>query len=158
MGNRLLEVVALVEQRGFVSVKELSQEFAVSEVTIRRDLQRLHDERRLLRTFGGAAPLAPPVRAEITNGSAPAIGAVNGGLALDQADVWVNVSLSPRADAMLLERADKHGVAIIAESLEMQGARTLVTVDNFQAGWSLGDSDRCLCPGAPGRQCAACWT
>ena len=39
---------------------------------------------------------------------------------------------------MLLERADKHCVAIIAESLAMQGARTLVTVDNFQAGWSLG--------------------
>jgi DeoR/GlpR family transcriptional regulator of sugar metabolism len=138
MGNRLQEMAALVEQRGFLSVKELSQEFAVSEVTIRRDLQRLHDEHRLLRTFGGAAPLVQPVRSESTNGSAPAMGAVNGSLALDQVDVCVNVSLSPRADTMLLERADKHCVAIIAESLAMQGARTLVTVDNFQAGWSLG--------------------
>ena len=138
MGNRLQEMAALVEQRGFLSVKELSQEFAVSEVTIRRDLQRLHDEHRLLRTFGGAAPLVQPVRSEATNGSAPALGAVNGSLALDQVDVCVNVSLSPRADTMLLERADKHCVAIIAESLAMQGARTLVTVDNFQAGWSLG--------------------
>lgn len=138
MGNRLQEMVALVEQRGFLSVKELSQEFAVSEVTVRRDLQRLHDEHRLLRTFGGAAPLAPAVRAEAANGSTPAIGAANGSLALEQVDVWVNVSLSPRADIMLLERADKHGVAIVAESLAMQGARTLVAVDNFQAGWSLG--------------------
>lgn len=138
MGNRLQEVVALVEQRGFLSVKELSQEFAVSEVTIRRDLQRLHDEHRLLRTFGGAAPLASPVRAGSTNGSTSALSAVNGSLALEQVDVCVNVSLSPRADTMLLERADKHCVAIIAESLAMQGARTLVTVDNFQAGWSLG--------------------
>ena len=138
MGNRLQEVVALVEQRGFLSVKELSQEFAVSEVTIRRDLQRLHDEHRLLRTFGGAAPLASPVRAGSTNGSTSALSAVNGSLALEQVDVCVNVSLSPRADTMLLERADKHCVAIIAESLAMQGARTLVTVDNYHAGWSLG--------------------
>ena len=138
MGNRLQEMVALVEQRGFLSVRELSQEFAVSEVTIRRDLQRLHEEHRLLRTFGGAAPLAASVRAGSTNGSASALKAVNGSLALEQVDVCVNVSLSPRADTMLLERADKHCVAIIAESLAMQGARTLVTVDNFQAGWSLG--------------------
>lgn len=138
MGNRLQEMVALVEQRGFLSVKELSQEFAVSEVTIRRDLQRLHDEHRLLRTFGGAAPLAVPMRAGAANGRAVAAGAANGSLALEQVDVWVNVSLSPRADTMLLERADKHGVTIVAESLAMQGARTLVAVDNFQAGWSLG--------------------
>ena len=138
MGNRLQEMIALVEQRGFLSVKELSQEFAVSEVTIRRDLQRLHDEHLLLRTFGGAAPLVAPKRVEQANGRVLAPGVANGSLALEQVDVWVNVSLSPRADTMLLERADKHGVAIVAESLAMQGARTLVAVDNFQAGWSLG--------------------
>jgi DeoR family fructose operon transcriptional repressor len=59
-------------------------------------------------------------------------------LAMEQADVWVNVSLSPRADMILLERAEKHGVAIIAESLAMEGARTLVAADNYQAGMSLG--------------------
>ena len=137
MGNRLQEMVTLVEQSGFMSVKELSQKFGVSEVTIRRDLQRLHDDRCLLRTFGGAAPLAPPVQGA-TNGSAAVGVAANGGLAVEQVDVWVNVSLSPRADTMLLERADKQGVAIVAESLAMQGARTLVAVDNYQAGWSLG--------------------
>ena len=136
MGNRLQEMVTLVEQRGFMSVKELSQEFGVSEVTIRRDLQRLHDDHCLLRTFGGAAPLAPVQVA--ANGSAVVGVAANGGLAVEQVDVWVNVSLSPRADTMLLERADKQGVAIVAESLAMQGARTLVAVDNYQAGWSLG--------------------
>lgn len=138
MGNRLPEMVALVEQRGFLSVKELSHRFAVSEVTIRRDLQRLHDEHRLLRTFGGAAPLAPSARAASANGRAEAAGTASGSLTLEPVDVWVNVSLSPRADTMLLERADKQGVAIVAESLAMQGARTLVAVDNFQAGWSLG--------------------
>jgi DeoR/GlpR family transcriptional regulator of sugar metabolism len=44
---------ALVEA-GQLSVEELSQRFAVSEVTIRTDLQALHQQNVLLRTRGGA--------------------------------------------------------------------------------------------------------
>jgi DeoR/GlpR family transcriptional regulator of sugar metabolism len=55
MSNRELALVSLVEQRGFISVRELSQALDVSEVTIRRDLQRLHHNQRLLRTYGAAA-------------------------------------------------------------------------------------------------------
>jgi DeoR/GlpR family transcriptional regulator of sugar metabolism len=138
MGNRLQEMVTLVEQRRFLSVRELSRVFAVSEVTIRRDLQRLHDEHRLLRTYGGVVPLAAPAPAEPASVEAPGGSRAFENLSMEQADVWVNVSLSPLTDMILLERADKHGVAIIAESLAMQGARTVVAVDNFQAGWSLG--------------------
>ena len=63
MGNRLQEIVIVVEQQGFLSVRELSQKFDVSEVTIRRDLQRLHDEHRLLRTYGGVVPLTTQAQA-----------------------------------------------------------------------------------------------
>jgi DeoR/GlpR family transcriptional regulator of sugar metabolism len=139
MGDRLQEMVTLVGQRGYLSVRELSHVFAVSEVTIRRDLQRLHDKRRLLRTYGGAVPAATRALAEPASDLAQAGASAFVNLSIDQADVWVNVSLSPRADMILLERADKHGVPIIAESLAMQGARTLVAVDNFRAGWSLGN-------------------
>ena len=109
-------------------------------MTIRRDLQRLHDEHRLAAhvRWGGALGDAPAQAGSTNRRCAGVDVAVNGSFALEQVDVWVNVSLSPRADTMLLERADKQGVAIIAESLAMQGARTLVAVDNFQAGWSLG--------------------
>ena len=36
------DIVALVSQRGFVTVGELSRLCDVSEVTVRRDLQALH--------------------------------------------------------------------------------------------------------------------
>jgi DeoR/GlpR family transcriptional regulator of sugar metabolism len=140
MDNRLNEIMALVEQRGFLSVRELSQTFDVSEVTIRRDLQRLHDERRLLRIYGGAAPLAakstPMEKVKSTEHGIVATTLEN--FSIDQVDVLINVSLSPRADMILLERAEKHRMAIVAESLTMQGAKTLVAVDNYQAAWSLG--------------------
>lgn len=135
MGNRLEDVVTLVERRGFLSVKELSQQFDVSEVTIRRDLQRLHDARRLLRTYGGAAPLASS-KVSAAQSAESALAFEN--FSLDQVDVLINVSLSAQADRVLLERAEKYGVAIIAESLAMQGARTLVAVNNYEAGASLG--------------------
>jgi DeoR family fructose operon transcriptional repressor len=139
MGDRLQDVVRLVEQRGYLSVRELSARLEVSEVTIRRDLQRLHDEQRLVRTYGGATPRAGqvPTGAGGRKGAAPAGSALEN-LSLDQADVWINVSLSARADMILLERAEKHGAKIIAESLAMEGAVTLVALDNYQAGWSLG--------------------
>ena len=38
--ERLSRIVGLVESHGYVSIPELSDLFAVSEVTIRRDLKR----------------------------------------------------------------------------------------------------------------------
>jgi DeoR/GlpR family transcriptional regulator of sugar metabolism len=48
----------LVESRGQVSVEELARHFAVSDDTIRRDLQNLERRRLLLRTHGGAVSIA----------------------------------------------------------------------------------------------------
>ena len=138
--TRLEEIVALVHKRGFLSVKELSRIFAISEVTIRRDLQRLHDEQRLLRTYGGAAPLTPrldhPSRSA-TSGLTGSATAPDSSL-IEQVDVLIAISLSPRSDAILLERAEKHQVPIVAESLAMPGAKTLIAVDNYAASRSLG--------------------
>ena len=138
--NRLDEMVALVLKRGFMSVRELSELFGVSEVTIRRDLQRLHDEQRLLRTYGGAAPLSPqPARQprSAVTGLEGAPASSDSSL-IEQVDVLIAISWSPRSDAILLERAAKHAVPIVAESLAMPGAKTLIAVDNHEAGRSLG--------------------
>ncbi len=138
--NRLDEIVTLVDNRGFVSVKELSRTFGVSEVTIRRDLQHLHDEGRLLRTYGGAAPPAPSPGRAATSTSSVFEGflASSESSLIEQVDVLVAISLSPHSDAILLESAEKHGVPIVAESLALHGARTIVAVDNYEAGCSLG--------------------
>lgn len=52
--ERRRQVLARVKDAGRVSVAELSQEFGVSEVTIRLDLQALAERNLILRTHGGA--------------------------------------------------------------------------------------------------------
>lgn len=52
--ERQHHIVLLTEQRGRVSVPELAQHFAVSEVTIRTDLARLADKQLLIRARGYA--------------------------------------------------------------------------------------------------------
>ena len=52
--ERRQEIIGAVGKVGKLSVVELSRRFDVSEVTIRQDLQELHDQGFLLRTRGGA--------------------------------------------------------------------------------------------------------
>lgn len=66
-------ILQLVNERGSIRVSELSDICAVTEETIRRDLDRLESEGRLLRSHGGAvsikeyAPETPYLEREITN-------------------------------------------------------------------------------------------
>jgi DeoR/GlpR family transcriptional regulator of sugar metabolism len=53
-GARHARILELVEQNGFVSVAEVAETFAVSDMTIRRDLGSLEHKGLLLRTHGGA--------------------------------------------------------------------------------------------------------
>jgi DeoR/GlpR family transcriptional regulator of sugar metabolism len=54
--ERRQEILRQVGQHGRVSVVELSQQFGVSEVTIRSDLQALAERNLIVRTHGGAVP------------------------------------------------------------------------------------------------------
>jgi DeoR family glycerol-3-phosphate regulon repressor len=53
-GARHARILDLVHRNGFVSVAEVADSFAVSEMTIRRDLWALEDKGLLVRTHGGA--------------------------------------------------------------------------------------------------------
>ncbi|MBC8079541.1 MAG: DeoR/GlpR transcriptional regulator [Gorillibacterium sp.] len=55
--ERLIRIVEMVNQNGKVTVAELSHALDVSFVTIRRDLERLEEEKLLCRTHGGALSL-----------------------------------------------------------------------------------------------------
>ena len=48
-------IIELVKKQGYVSTEELVEQFAVSPQTIRRDLNDLADQNRILRHHGGAA-------------------------------------------------------------------------------------------------------
>ncbi len=56
VAERRQEILGRVSQAGRVAVTELSQEFGVSEVTIRTDLQALAEGNLIVRTHGGAIP------------------------------------------------------------------------------------------------------
>lgn len=110
--ERLDHIIALVEERGFISVGELSQLCDVSEMTIRRDLARLDEQNRLHRTYGGAASIRTngtghlPLEEQIT--------ARPEGLLLNRVDVLVATSVNPKYDGLLLERVGKKNIPIIA--------------------------------------------
>jgi DeoR family fructose operon transcriptional repressor len=52
--ERLVAILNLLSQKKRVTVQELSEQFGVSEVTIRRDLNRLAGDGYVTRTYGGA--------------------------------------------------------------------------------------------------------
>jgi DeoR/GlpR family transcriptional regulator of sugar metabolism len=134
--ERLDQIVELVQARGFVSVKELSRLLDVSEVTIRRDLQQLDDEKRLKKTYGGAVPTrALSVPAEPSPALLPA---PSEGSLIDRADVLIATSLDPQSDRALLDRAGQHNIPVVGESLATSGMTTVVSVDNYHAGLDLG--------------------
>lgn len=55
MEKRRQAIVDLVEQMGEVSIKDLRELFpTVSEVTLRKDLRSLDEEKKLVRVHGGA--------------------------------------------------------------------------------------------------------
>ena len=55
--ERKEKILEFVERRNAVKVSELSELLQISEVTVRRDLDELHNEKKLVRTHGGAMAL-----------------------------------------------------------------------------------------------------
>lgn len=60
LNHRQTEIVNMLQGGQRISVRELAARFAVSEMTIRRDLNALEAERLLVRTYGGATPADSP--------------------------------------------------------------------------------------------------
>lgn len=55
--QRRHSIVALVQEKGQVTVEELAESFSTSLVTIRKDLTLLENDGLLLRRYGGAVPV-----------------------------------------------------------------------------------------------------
>ena len=131
--KRLEQIVSLVEERGFVSIKELSQMFNVSEVTIRRDVQHLEKENRLRRTHGGAVAASQPGMV-----ISPSPERAQLGFFMERVDVLIATSIDDYSDRLLLTQVERRMIPIVAESLDPAGSMTLVAVDNHQASLALG--------------------
>ncbi|QHT59630.1 DeoR/GlpR transcriptional regulator [Paenibacillus lycopersici] len=59
VAERYQYILRMVNEKGSIRVAELSQLCKVTEETIRRDLDRLEGEGRLLRSYGGAIRIGP---------------------------------------------------------------------------------------------------
>src|SRR5512139_1483692 len=134
--ERRQRILASLDEQGFFSVRQLSELYQVSEMTIRRDLEYLEAHRLIHRTFGGAVglhttgnDLAGEARKETIRAE---------GSLVERLDVLVATSVTPSFDRLLLERAGRSQIPIIAESLQLPNAQTVVAVDNFHAAQSLG--------------------
>ena len=85
--QRKQEILALLTRQGQVVAKSLSEHYAVSEDTIRRDLRELAAEGLLLRVHGGALPASPATggmaqRLALSGDAKQAIGATAAALVL----------------------------------------------------------------------------
>jgi DeoR/GlpR family transcriptional regulator of sugar metabolism/ABC-type sugar transport system substrate-binding protein len=134
--ERWQQIEELVNQRGFLTVKELSQLSHTSEITIRRDLESLNSQMRVRKTHGGAASLrvgASGVVDEETNGAPHADQSV-----FERIDVLVTADMSPKLANLIEKSIRKRKIPLIAESQPLPGTETYVAVDNYQAGFDLG--------------------
>jgi len=134
--ERLEHITLLVNERGFLSVRDLSDHFQVSEMTIRRDLQVLNEDGQLQRTYGGAAPINRGSAPFKENAAVP-VETVDELLA-NRVDVIITSSLERRVDDLLLDRASKMNIPIIAESASLGKQVTVVALDNYRAAFELG--------------------
>ena len=133
--SRLDQIAKIVEDKGFVSVTDLSRACDVTEVTIRRDLQQLDKAKRLQRTHGGAFALRV---ASSPDASENRTAAPLEGLLTDRLNVLIATSVEPHLDRSIIDRMHNGNIPIIAESQRFSGARTVVAVDNYQAAFALG--------------------
>ena len=136
--QRLDQIVRIIDERGYISVIELSQILQVSEMTIRRDLAQLDEEKRIRRTYGGAASRQAEGLHPDEDLPEPGCPPKANFVQVDEVDVLIATSVNPYYDELLLDRVGKKNIPIIAESLAMPNQRTVVSVDNYQAGFDLG--------------------
>jgi len=129
-------LLSLVDEHGFLTVRELSEYLAVSEMTIRRDLGRLEQQGRVRKTYGGAASIRSAGVVTEALDSQPDQKAE--GPLVDTIDVLIATSVNPLYDALLLDRVQKRRIPVIAESVELPEGETVVAPDNAQAGHDLG--------------------
>lgn len=107
-GKRRQQILDIVREVGAVSVDELIQRFDVTPQTIRKDLNRLCDERLLARTHGGAQ-LASSVenmsyeaRGVLAREQKMAIGRAVADIVPDNASLFVNIGTTTEAVAQAL--------------------------------------------------------
>lgn len=134
--TRINEIKSLIKDLNFLTVSELSDKFKVSEMTIRRDLEILESQGELKRIHGGALFLSndenniKPINDLFVQ--------IEDLLQIEKMDVIIASSVNSYFDSLMVNRANKNNIPIIAESIEIPNQQSIIAVDNYQAGYDLG--------------------
>ena len=124
-------ILTKVNREGAASVRQLAELCRVTEVTIRRDLQRLETRELLRRTHGGAISISPPPHPTIP--STP----IERGPQAPKSDALILAPVQNRAAHTLRERALRNQIPLLAES-SAQNPAIYLGPDNFRASQELG--------------------
>ncbi|ANS86573.1 Galactitol utilization operon repressor [Vibrio scophthalmi] len=114
----------LVNEKGEVSVEELSQKFETSEVTIRKDLASLEKNGQLLRRYGGAIALPSEVMSDEI-GEKVSIRKME--LAISAAKLIrdhnrIVIDSGSTTTALIQQLNDKRGLVVMTNSLNVANA------------------------------------
>jgi DeoR family transcriptional regulator, fructose operon transcriptional repressor len=125
--RRRADLVEFVQERGHATVGMLVEAFDVSGDTVRRDLQYLHEQGVLVRSFGGVvrrddlARFEPPFvsRMRANSDAKAAIGALAATLVADLQTLIVNGGTTTLELARALK--DKKGLTVVTNNLHLPG-------------------------------------
>jgi DeoR/GlpR family transcriptional regulator of sugar metabolism len=129
-------IVATLQQRGVITIAEICDVCRCSPVTARRDLDRLERCGVLERTHGGAVPTGA-MRHPAIFPNDHVVQETRTAL-LDRCDVLIATPTETAAVRLLLQRARRANIPIIAESTTCDGAATAISIDDYRAGLELG--------------------
>ncbi len=135
-GQRDAVILDLIEQRGMATVAEIAARCNCAPETARRDLHRLEIRGVLQRTYGGGVRMG---NSRATAGNGNGAGPLESRTALvDRADVLIVTPSETAATRLLVDRARRMGVPVVAESHNYPGANTVIAIDDYLAGVELG--------------------
>ena len=129
-------ILGVLQQRGVITINEIVDLCHCSPVTARRDLERLERQGQVLRSHGGAV-LAAAGRAPTQYSVAHGVPETRAAL-LDRCDVLIATPTQTTAFRLLLQRARRVNIPIIAESTTYEGVATAISIDDYRAGLELG--------------------
>ena len=124
-------MLGLLRERGRASVSEIAEHLAIGPATVRRDLERLARDGRLIRTYGGAALGASgatdPQAVEAT-AEKRAIG--NAAAAMVRNGQTIVISSGSTTAALARRLTNHHGLTVITNALDV--AATLIDCDGIE--------------------------
>lgn len=144
--KRQKQILALIEREGRVRVEGLAADFDTTPQTIRKDLQRLAEEHRIVRFHGGAALLAGTeyvnfeARRVVSSPQKNAIGQAVAKLVPPHSTLFINSGTTTEQAALSL--AQTQGLRLIVDNIEIANKiRNYSGIEVIVAGGQVRGSD-----------------